>query len=475
MSRTRASLLALISLVLVHKSTSFTIAASSTRRSSRLLAKSAKNEPNEASIDLSSTKSTSSDLKALLPKPSSRPLKLDKFGRRVYKMEDDNTIRLTKGGGSPTNREISSGRSSPELSTLFQSSKEIASLESSANFRSISTSSDLKALLPQREMKWRTLDKYGRRVQKLEDETEAVGIISTRSESDVNNESNGAGSTGTSPPLSELLQSTKEISGYEEAERSFREFDGGGDLKALLPQREMKWRTLDKYGRRVQMMDDDRDTKRIDIRMNAADNCVGGSSVEAVSVESMLPSLDEESDEDVEDTINGRETDANEQFLLDLLKEGDDDEPQPPTMQKSSQNLKDLLPKKPTWTKLDFKGGSVPDERRTKNIPVAASTPDSSLKTLLLQAKKPTWTKLDFKGVGVEDASRTKRVAKEDFNKGQYTNLKTLLPEKKIQWGTRGKVASISDSNVEIGSDSNKGVSLKTLLPERKVTWRDDK
>lgn len=169
-------------------------------------------------------------------------------------MEDDNTIKLTKGEGSPDSSKTGSTSSSPELSTLFESSKEIASLESSANFRSISTSTDLKALLPQREMKWRTLDKYGRRVQKMEDERADSIKAVTRSESDVNIDG-GVEATeareGTAPPLSELLQTTKEISGYEEAERSFREFKGSSDLKALLPTRKMTWMKLDKFGRRV--------------------------------------------------------------------------------------------------------------------------------------------------------------------------------------------------------------------------------
>jgi hypothetical protein len=67
----------------------------------------------------------------------------------------------------------------------------------------------------------------------------------------------------------------------------------------------------------------------------------------------------------------------------------------------------------------------------------------------------------------VEDESRTtKSSSSEDFNKGQYTNLKTLLPERKIGWGTRGKVVSNKD-------DEGKGQSLKTLLPERKIMWRN--
>ena len=403
-------------------------------------------------------------------------------------MEDDNTIKLTKGDGSNEfggdSSKIGSTSSSPELSTLFQSSKEIASLESSANFRSISTSSDLKALLPQREMKWRTLDKYGRRVQKMKDDG-ADNFVATRSESDVNTESDvkTESDTSTSPPLSELLQATKEISGYEEAEKNFREFNGSSDLKALLPKRKMTWMKLDKLGRRVERMEDDGTVnKRVGHGVDADEEEAKETEEPAVSsqvvaVEGMLPDDDAtDSQDEVEfEAEIEPEMNANEQFLVDLLKVGDN-EPEPTP--KSSKNLKDLLSttKKPTWTKLDHWGVGVEDTRRTKAAPVTdSSSKDSNLKTLLMQSKKPTWTKLDFKGVGVPDEKRSKQQPKDEFNKGQYTNLKTLLPERKIQWGTRGKVVSISDGNVDIdGSDPNKGVSLKTLLPEKKVTWRNE-
>ena len=494
--------LALILLLSLQKCASFSITKPSIKCSnSCLYAKSAKNKADDVanvdgnvdfdaeneerggqqssndqpSIDLAASQPGSSDLRVLLPKPSSRPLKLDKFGRRIYNMQDDNTIKLTKGEGSPGTSTSSTEptKNSPELSTLLQSSKEIASLESSANFRSISTSSDLKALLPKREMKWRTLDKFGRRVQIMEDEVFPPAKETTRSESDVT-----ASQRGTAPPLSELLQGTKEITGYEEAERNFREFKTGSDLKALLPKRKMTWMKLDKLGRRVERMEDDGTVnKRVgqgvdehdasadvveEVEANAVDNAVLDNNQTVKKVD--------QADTDVDDEA---EVDVNEMFLTELLKVGDD-KPQPTP--RSSRNLKELLPSKPIWTKLDFKGGSVEDERRTKRAPVDDGNKMSSLKTLLLQSKKPTWTKLDFKGVGVEDESRTKQTTSEDKSSpnGEYTNLKTLLPERKIQWGTRGKPASISGSSVETDLNSNKGVSLKTLLPERKVTWRDD-
>ena len=172
-------------------------------------------------------------------------------------MEDDNTIKLTKGDISSstetTANKIGSTSSSPELSTLFQSSKEIASLESSASFRSISTSTDLKALLPQREMKWRTLDKYGRRVQKIEEDgiesIKEVGSSYHVSGSTTDTAASKVGSTSSSPELSTLFQSSKEIASLESS-ANFRSISTSSDLKALLPTRKIEWTKLDKFGRR---------------------------------------------------------------------------------------------------------------------------------------------------------------------------------------------------------------------------------
>ena len=175
-------------------------------------------------------------------------------------MEDDNTIKLTKGDISSstetTANKIGSTSSSPELSTLFQSSKEIASLESSASFRSISTSTDLKALLPQREMKWRTLDKYGRRVQKIEEDgIESIKEVDSTCNTDhvsgstTDTAASKVGSTSSSPELSTLFQSSKEIASLESS-ANFRSISTSSDLKALLPTRKIEWTTLDKFGRR---------------------------------------------------------------------------------------------------------------------------------------------------------------------------------------------------------------------------------
>ena len=194
-------------------------------------------------------------------------------------------------------------------------------------------------------------------------------------------------------------------------------------------------------------------------------------------------------------------------------------------------SLKNLAPtKRETWTRLDFKGGSIIDERRMIAIisepksGVALSTTKgeggSNLKALL--PKRSTWTKLDFKGGQVEDFRRTRgadsnsssTVALNTDNK-PYSNLKLLLPPRTITWRKKNQLLSsgsapIISSNVrglreerladikdEITSDTtfsddevnvvyddddddeeeemdvtNKFTNLKDLLPEKRSTSR---
>eukprot|EP00984_Skeletonema_dohrnii_P005565 scaffold1966_cov116-Skeletonema_dohrnii-CCMP3373.AAC.1 len=137
----------------------------------------------------------SSDLKALLPKPASRPLKMDKFGRRIYRMEDDTTVRHTKetsvaSGGTAPEKIVAGDRAvtsdsngggdsyteSPpnttsSLSNLLTDSKQLAGDKSlQATFENVNDSSDLKSLLPTAKMRFMKLDKFGRRVQRMEDD-----------------------------------------------------------------------------------------------------------------------------------------------------------------------------------------------------------------------------------------------------------------------------------------------------------------
>jgi len=190
-------------------------------------------------------------------------------------------------------------------------------------------------------------------------------------------------------------------------------------------------------------------------------------------------------------------------------------------------SLRDLAPTtRATWTKLDFKGGSVIDERRTKKNPQVSMDSHSgntfdrnessgNLKQLLLP-KREIWTKLDFHGASVRDERRT--VPKKNwndqssaFNEGGYSSLRTLLPERTITWKknqvlSSGSATAVSDNvrglreerqkamREEVVASANEdaaddddlpaatddGLSgetkpysnLKDLLPEKKFYWR---
>lgn len=191
-------------------------------------------------------------------------------------------------------------------------------------------------------------------------------------------------------------------------------------------------------------------------------------------------------------------------------------------------SLKNLLPsKRVTWTKLDFKGASIEDDRRMKkNAVVDAASRDTSAGIEISDKKgsglkgllpvRPTWTKLDFRGASVEDERRTKRTSPRTspkFNEGQYySNLKSLLPARTITFrkdqvfssgsativnsnmirtqstGSQGESATVNESQHHHG-DEGDGVigenvtdndyqsftNLKDLLPERKLSWRTTK
>ena len=221
------------------------------------------------------------------------------------------------------------------------------------------------------------------------------------------------------------------------------------------------------------------------------------------------------------------------------ISDGDDDDDDDALVDLDSQvalasgvnygSLKNLLPEKRlTWTKLDFKGASVVDDRRMKGrgdgggsstgIEVNDKQGSSSVGLKALLPVRPTWTKLDFHGASVEDERRTKKrtptqssITKK-FNEGQnYSNLTSLLPARTITF-RKGQVFSsgsatmvnsnimrstqslgrqdrmmgvkketnadddeVIDENEDNNFDSMQGKSytnLKDLLPERKISWR---
>ena len=238
-------------------------------------------------------------------------------------------------------------------------------------------------------------------------------------------------------------------------------------------------------------------------------------------------------------TKDGFDSDSELAPLVDL---GEDTQ-EATTAARTNNNygsLKELTTsiQRPTWTKLDFKGGSVVDERRMQMM--NKKTDDDTISTEVgsgsigggggkslqeLLPKRATWTKLDFKGVPVEDERRTKKQSgssssgsSSTFNQGGYSSLKTLLPTRTITWhknqvlssgsaptlsqvsrGLREErqqamkdevLASISNEDTDDDEDEGEEDSigeeeeeeevkayqnLKDLLPQRKVTWRTTK
>jgi len=253
----------------------------------------------------------------------------------------------------------------------------------------------------------------------------------------------------------------------------------GADLKDLLPKQKMKFMKLDKFGRRVQSMEDD-------------------------TTVNYTKSREPDPSEDVDEMPVG-DADAADEASIDLGQSISG------TGASNYGSLKDLLPtKRPTWTKLDFKGGSVEDERRTKPRKSSDSVASTSGGLQALLPKKPSWTKLDFHGVGVEDTSRTQSGERKSSEgaASEFSSLRDHLPERTITW-KRGQTlsAGIAESardsvretrraamkdavmasaaassagevedGVEAEADENdylSGSSLRDLLPKNKFAFRE--
>ncbi|KAL7448068.1 hypothetical protein ACHAWC_000326, partial [Mediolabrus comicus] len=229
----------------------------------------------------------------------------------------------------------------------------------------------------------------------------------------------------------------------------------------------MRFMKLDKFGRRVQRMEDDGTVSYTKSRPGGGES---GSSA------SMVDLGTEASTTTSGDGGGGEESEA---------------APSPPSV-----NLKDLagISKRPVFTKLDFKGGSVPDDRREKKSTVdndveeeAAPLSLSGLRKLALSSKRPTFTKLDFHGTGVVDERRIPKdttstaAAEVPTNK---SNLKDLLPKRptftkldfkggNVADERRMKKSSSSSAEPATGAATTTS-SLKTLLPERKFMWKKE-
>eukprot|EP00984_Skeletonema_dohrnii_P017995 scaffold8312_cov92-Skeletonema_dohrnii-CCMP3373.AAC.1 len=505
----------------------------------------------------------SSDLKALLPKPASRPLKMDKFGRRIYRMEDDTTVRHTKGtsvanGGTAAvtcdadgNNNDSGGDSytassnTSSLSNLLTDSKQLAGDKSlHATFENVNDSSDLKSLLPTAKMRFMKLDKFGRRVQRMEDdgsvsysrgssadENDAsrnndVGVVegvnairgvkggddvftsgsavpqqqqqqlppvasrkrakSKKASSNASNSKQQAAVEQQAAAIEQVVEQGPSLAKLIKApqptpdllkDASTSTGIHGADLKSLLPSAKMRFMKLDKFGRRVQRMEDDGSVSysrgSVDEKNASSDSggAGGGGGGEEVNTIGNLES---------ESTIDLGTRQTSDSYV---------------NQSGSSVNLKDLagISKRPVFTKLDFKGGSVEDDRRmtstSSSVPTqidegAAAAPASGLKELALSSKRPMFTKLDFKGGSVVDERRTKKAPSTNTAEVSTAqgNLKDLLPTRPTFTKLDFKGGNVKDerrtkkqpssSTPALATSTPSSGSLKTLLPERKFMWK---
>mmetsp|Transcript_23921 Transcript_23921/g.47479 ORF Transcript_23921/g.47479 Transcript_23921/m.47479 type:complete len:678 (-) Transcript_23921:924-2957(-) len=507
----------------------------------------------------------SSGLKALLPKPASRPLKMDKFGRRIYRMEDDTTVRHTKGtsvasGGTAAvtsdaddnssvaavTSDSDSGGDSSSLSNLLTDSKQLAGDKSlQSTFENVNDSSDLKSLLPTAKMRFMKLDKFGRRVQRMEDDGSVsysrgsvdeknasrnndVGVVEgvnairgvkggdddvftsgsavpqqqqqqlppvtsrkrAKSKKASSNASNSKQQAAVEqqaaaveqqvveqgPSLAKLIKAPQPTPDLLK-DASTSTGIHGADLKSLLPSAKMRFMKLDKFGRRVQRMEDDgsvsysRGSVDESARNNSGVAGGGGGGEEEVNTIGNLES---------ESTIDLGTRQTSDSYV---------------NQSGSSVNLKDLagISKRPVFTKLDFKGGSVVDDRRmtstSSSVPTqtdegAAAAPASGLKELALSSKRPMFTKLDFKGGSVVDERRTKKAPSTNTAEVSTTqgNLKDLLPTRPTFTKLDFKGGNVEDerrtkkepssSTPALATSTPSSGSLKTLLPERKFMWK---
>ncbi|KAL3809493.1 hypothetical protein ACHAXA_007964 [Cyclostephanos tholiformis] len=427
----------------------------------------------------SSSPFVSSDLKSLLPTPKKRTLRLDKFGRRVHDLTDDGTAKYSMKG-------VGGGNEEGEDGSRPKSAKEMAAEASSADFHlpasTMTTGADLKALLPSRA------------TRKLSSSSSSSPGPSLSQILDMIND--GTTTTIASAAAAARAKSDKErAADASKAQFVLPQFSssksGGSDLKALLPRQNTRFMKLDKFGRRVQRMEDDGTVNMMKEPSPSPLRPTAASDASSVSAEAIV---------DLDDGWDGGKNNYG--------------------------SLKDLAPtRRETWTRLDFKGASIVDDRRTKRgvVNVGGSVNEAgggNLRALL--PKRPTWTKLDFKGGSVEDERRTRRKppgGASGIVEGGYSNLKTLLPERTITWKKNqvlrsGSAAVVSsnarglreerlpdikykltdgassgsddmydeevdgeDEDEEEGGVGRKDevkpyTNLKDLLPERKTTWR---
>ena len=154
-------------------------------------------------------------------------------------------------------------------------------------------------------------------------------------------------------------------------------------------------------------------------------------------------------------------------------------------------SLRDLAPtRRETWTRLDFKGASIVDERRTTRGGAGAggAVDDAgfggggggNLRGLL--PKSATWTRLDVKGASVVDERRMGGKVPGGggggiVNEGGYSNLKILLPARTITWKKNQVLSSgsatVASSNVR-GLREEKQSDIKDEIADTSASSSED-
>ena len=260
----------------------------------------------------------------------------------------------------------------------------------------------------------------------------------------------------------------------------------GTDLKALLPTTKMRFMKLDKFGRRVQRMEDDGTVSYS--RSSSSSSSGSSSSISADDEKTAIQGEDEATS-----PIGNLESES----TIDLGTQQTSDSYV--NQSGTSVNLKDLagISKRPVFTKLDFKGGSVEDDRRMTSSSSSSVPPQmvegggqaassSGLKGLALSSKRPIFTKLDFKGGSVVDERRAKKKAPSTTNTAEASssssttksNLKDLLPTRPTFTKLDFKGGNVEDerrTKKQPDQDHSKlssSGSLQSLLPERKFMWK---
>jgi len=307
--------------------------------------------------------------------------------------------------------------SGQSLSKLIQAPETTPDLQKDASTSTGIHGADLKALLPTTKMRFMKLDKFGRRVQRMEDD----GTVSY-------SRSSSSGSSGSSSANDEKKTA---IQGEDEATSPIGNLESESTIDLGTRQ------TSDSY-------------------VNQSGTSVNLKDLAGISKRPVFTKLDFKGGS-VED--DRRMTSSSSSSVPPQMVEGGG-------QAASSSGLKGLAlsSKRPIFTKLDFKGGSVVDERRAKkkapsttntaeaSSSSSSSTTKSNLKDLL--PTRPTFTKLDFKGGNVEDERRTKKQPDQDHSKlSSSGSLQSLLPERKFMWKKQERRSNTNDFIGSVGGD----------------------